>query len=60
MAAESSLDAVQNADRLYGDYLKLSQLSVLGMLNEPECTDNAIIASASPVLREGYANAVLG
>ncbi|HDX0898475.1 TPA: hypothetical protein RNS99_000727 [Stenotrophomonas maltophilia] len=60
MSAAQVVDAMENADRLYADYMKLSQLGTLGFLGTAEPHRSEIIASASPVLNEGYQNAVLG
>jgi hypothetical protein len=54
-----SLDAFENAERLYSAYAKLSELGDLAFLARSEEQKREIIASVSPVLCE-HGNALLG
>lgn len=58
MSGESR-DALVDADELYREYVKLTELGQLGAM-EPEPTECAIVSSVSPVLIESYANAIVG
>lgn len=53
------VDALADAERLYNEYARLSELGQLGA-SAPEPTDGKIVASVSPCLLESYANAVVG
>jgi hypothetical protein len=52
-------DAIAEADRLYAEYAKLSELGLLGA-SAPDSKEGGIVASVSPALLEGYANAIVG
>lgn len=52
-------DPLAEAERLYGEYARLSELGQLGMVAE-EKNEGAIIASVSPVLIKGFANGIVG
>lgn len=53
-----SIDALLEADRLYGEYAKLAELGELACLGIASGT-SPIVASVSPVLCESYRNAIV-
>lgn len=55
-----TFDALENAERMYSEYTKLSELSDLALLARNEEHKREIVASVSPVMCESYANALLG
>jgi hypothetical protein len=52
-------DAYADADKLYAEYARLSELGQLGQ-RAPDSNEGCIVASVSPVLLESYANAIVG
>jgi len=53
-------DALENAERLYAEYIKLSQLGGLGIEREERESKPAIVGSLSPALCESFRNAIVG
>ena len=58
--ADEMQEAFENANRLYERYETLAQLSELADLAACDNTKQGIVASVSPVMSEGYQNALLG
>lgn len=52
-------DAFAEADRLYSEYAKLSELGVLGA-STSDSKEGGIVASVSPALLESYSDAIVG
>lgn len=59
MEEQKVQDAIMEADRLYAEYAKLSELGLLGA-PAPDSKEGGIVASVSPALLENYSNAIVG
>jgi hypothetical protein len=51
-------DEFAEAERMYAEYLKLSELGLLGA-PAPDSKEGGIVASISPALLESYENAIV-